>query len=221
MITEKLRKYLLPNLPYLLIFWFGDKLGEAYRLAAGNNLFSKIGGISKTLNTALASPLPGIQPRDLLVGAAAAGIIYAVVYFKKKNAKKYRNGVEHGSARWGNPEDIKPYVDPKPENNVILTQTESLTMSSRPKNPAQARNKNVLIVGGSGSGKTRFFIKPNLMQCQSKDYPVSFVVTDPKGLVFRGRRNPHKTKENLRVCRRWHYDRTSNENYRIVRAFEP
>lgn len=181
MSTDKLKKYLLPNLPYLLIFWFGNRLGEAYRLAVGVNMLQKVGGISKTLNAVLASPLPSFHPQDLLFGLAAAGIIYAVVYFKKKNAKKYRHGVEHGSARWGTPEDIKPYIDPKPENNVILTQTESLTMSSRPKNPAHARNKNVLIVGGSGSGKTRFFIKPNLMQCQSKEYPVSFVCTDPKG----------------------------------------
>ena len=181
MSTEKLKKYLLPNLPYLLIFWFGNRLGEAYRLASGGDMLQKISGLSKTLNKALSAPLPSFYPQDLLFGLAAAGIIYAVVYFKKKNAKKYRHGMEHGSARWGTPDDIKPYADPKPENNVILTQTESLTMSSRPKNPAHARNKNVLIVGGSGSGKTRFFIKPNLCQCQSKEYPVSFVVTDPKG----------------------------------------
>lgn len=187
--TDKLKKYVLPNLPYLLIFWFCDKLGMAYRLAAGQSLpgskdfLKNLTGMARTINTAFASPAPSFVPFDLLVGIAGAAIIYGVVYTKKKNAKKWRKDVEHGSARWGTPADIKPFMDPKPENNIILTQTEGLTMSSRPKNPKHARNKNVLVVGGSGSGKTRFIIKPNLMQCQSKDYPASFVVTDPKGSV--------------------------------------
>jgi len=181
--TEKLKKYVLPNLPYLLVFWFFDKLGWAYRLAPGVDFVRKLTGSVTTINAAFANPLPSLVPFDLFVGIAGAAAIYAVVYFKGKNARKYRKGVEYGSARWGTKKDIHPFMDPKPENNIILTQTESLTMNPRPKNPKYARNKNMLIVGGSGSGKTRFIIKPNLMQCQSKDYPVSFVVTDPKGSV--------------------------------------
>ena len=181
--TEKLKKYVLLNLPYLLVFWFFDKLGWAYRLAPGVDFVRKLTGSVTTINAALANPLPSLVPFDLFVGIAGAAAIYAVVYFKGKNARKYRKGVEYGSARWGTKKDIQPFMDPKPENNIILTQTERLTMNPRPKNPKYARNKNVLIVGGSGSGKTRFIIKPNLMQCQSKDYPVSFVVTDPKGSV--------------------------------------
>ena len=181
--TEKLKKYVLPNLPYLLVFWFFDKLGWAYRLAPGSDFVRKLTGSVTTINSAFTNPLPSLVPFDLLVGVAGAAAIYAVVYFKGKNARKYRKGVEYGSARWGTKKDIQPFMDPKPENNIILTQTEGLTMNPRPKNPKYARNKNVLIVGGSGSGKTRFIIKPNLMQCQSKDYPVSFVVTDPKGSV--------------------------------------
>lgn len=181
--TEKLKKYVLLNLPYLLVFWFFDKLGWAYRFAPGVDFVRKLTGSVTTINTAFANPLPSLVPFDLFVGVAGAAAIYAVVYFKGKNARKYRKGVEYGSARWGTKKDIQPFMDPKPENNIILTQTESLTMNPRPKNPKYARNKNVLIVGGSGSGKTRFIIKPNLMQCQSKDYPVSFVVTDPKGCV--------------------------------------
>ncbi len=181
--TEKLKRYVLPNLPYLLVFWFFDKLGWAYRLAPGSDFMRKLTGSVTTINAAFANPLPSLVPFDLFVGIAGAAAIYAVVYFKGKNARKYRKGVEYGSARWGTKKDIQPFMDPKPENNIILTQTEGLTMDGRPKNPKHARNKNVLIVGGSGSGKTRFIIKPNLMQCQSKEYPVSFVVTDPKGSV--------------------------------------
>ena len=181
--TDKLKKYVLPNLPYLLIFWFFNKLGWAYRLAPGSDIVRKLTGCVETINGAFANPLPSLVPFDLLVGVAGAAAIYAVVYFKGRNARKYRKGVEYGSARWGTAKDIQSFIDPKPENNIILTQTEGLTMNPRPKNPKYARNKNVLIVGGSGSGKTRFIIKPNLMQCQSKDYPVSFVVTDPKGSV--------------------------------------
>lgn len=183
MSTDKLKKYVLPNLPYLLIFWFCDKLGEAYRLASGMDFGTKLLGMVTTINMAFSSFAPSFHQRDLLVGLAGTVIIYSVVYVRKKNAKKYRKDEEYGSARWGTAKDIKPYMDQKPENNLILTQTEGLTMSSRPKNPKHARNKNMLVVGGSGSGKTRFIIKPNLMQCQSKDYPVSFVVTDPKGTL--------------------------------------
>lgn len=184
MTTEKLRKYVLPNLPYVLIFWFCCKLGEAYRIAYGTDFFTKLLGSIDTTNYVFATLLPSFHINDLLIGLYGTGIIRAVIYFKGKNAKKYRKGIEYGSARWGTPSDIKPYIDPKPDNNLILTQTESLTMNSRPKKPKYARNKNVLVIGGSGSGKTRFFVKPNLMQCTSKEYPVSFCVTDPKGTIL-------------------------------------
>ena len=176
MITDKLRKYVLPYLPYVFIFWFADKLGMAYRLAPGNNLTVKLIGALNTLGAAMQSPLPSFEPFDLCVGAVAAAIIYLVVRHKKKNAKKYRRDAEYGSARWGTEKDILPYVDPVPDQNIILTATESLTMNGRPKNPKHARNKNVLVIGGSGSGKTRFFVKPNLCQMHS-----SYVITDPKG----------------------------------------
>ena len=178
MITDRLRKYALPYLPYAFIFWFADKLGLAYRLAPGNNLTVKLIGALNTLGAAMASPLPSFEPFDLFVGAASAGIIYLIVRHKKKNAKKYRRDAEYGSARWGTEKDILPYVDPVPDQNIILTATESLTMNGRPKNPKYARNKNVLVIGGSGSGKTRFFAKPNLMQLHS-----SYCVTDPKGQI--------------------------------------
>lgn len=178
-VTEKLRKYVLPCLPYLAFFWFFSKAGEAWRLAEGADLSARLLGFMGTLGEVMASPLPGAHPMDWLIGLAGAAAVYAVIYFRKKNTKKWRKDVEYGSARWGTPEDIKPFMDPKPENNIILTQTEGLTMESRPKNPKYARNKNVLVVGGSGSGKTRFFIKPQLMQLHS-----SYVVTDPKGSVL-------------------------------------
>lgn len=182
--TPKTKKLILQNLPYVFLFWLFCKVGEAYRLAPGADVLSKIMGCIATLGTAMANPLPSFDPFDLLVGVAGAVLIRFMVYQKAKKAKKYRRGIEYGSARWGTPEDIKPYVDPDPDNNVILTQTESLTMNSRPSNPKYARNKNVLVIGGSGSGKTRFFVKPNLMQCASKTRPVSFVLTDPKGTVL-------------------------------------
>jgi len=178
-ITPTMKKYILPNLPYALIFWFGNKLGTAYRTAHGGDFLKKLVNSMNTLDKAMSKPLPSFHPNDLLVGIAGVAIIYAVVYFKGKNAKKYRKGIEYGSARWGTPADIKPYIDPKFSSNVILTQTERLMMNSRPKSPKYARNKNVLVIGGSGSGKTRFFIKPNLMQMHS-----SYVVTDPKGTVL-------------------------------------
>lgn len=176
--TGKLKKYVLPNLPYLLIFWLADKLAEAYRLTPGD-VGRKIMGAVDGLAGLAASPLPSFHPRDLLAGITGAAAVWLVVYFKRKNAKKYRKNVEYGSARWGTPKDIAPFVDPKPENNIILTATESLTMNSRPKNPATARNKNCLIIGGSGSGKTRFWLKPNLLQLHS-----SYAITDPKGLIY-------------------------------------
>jgi len=162
---------------------FATKLGQAYRLADGADFAAKLANIGGGFSLAFANFLPSFHPFDLLIGAAVGGGFKAFVYFKGKNAKKYRHDVEYGSARWGRPEDIRPYIDPVPENNIILTATESLTMNSRPKPVKYARNKNVLVIGGSGSGKTRFFVKPNIMQCDSKSYPVSFIVTDPKGTL--------------------------------------
>ena len=173
-----IKKFLLPNIPYVFIALFATKLGQAWRLAPGMDFSEKALHIMEGFATAFSSLVPSFHPIDLCVGVAAALLIRLIVYVKGKNAKKFRKNLEYGSARWGKPEDIAPYVDPKFENNVILTQTERLMMSNRPKDPKTARNKNVLVVGGSGSGKTRFFIKPNLMQLHS-----SYVVTDPKGSI--------------------------------------
>ena len=173
-----IKKFLLPNIPYVFIALFATKLGQAWRLAPGMDFSGKALHIMEGFAAAFRSALPSFHPIDLCVGVAAALLIRLIVYVKGKNAKKFRKNLEYGSARWGKPEDIAPYVDPKFENNVILTQTERLMMSNRPKDPKTARNKNVLVVGGSGSGKTRFFIKPNLMQLHS-----SYVVTDPKGSI--------------------------------------
>ena len=175
------KKLILPNIPYVFIALLATKVSEAVRLASGSDASTKLLNIMTGLNTAFHSLVPSFHPIDLCVGVAAAIAIRLAVYIKGKNAKKFRKNLEYGSARWGTAEDIKPYVDPAFENNIILTQTERLTMNSRPKDPKTARNKNVLIVGGSGSGKTRFWLKPNLLQCTSKTYPTSFVVTDPKG----------------------------------------
>ena len=173
-----IKKIILPNIPYVFIALLATKLGQAARLAPGFDFSSKAIHIMEGLTLAFQSIVPSFHPIDLCVGIAVAGIIRLVVYVKGKNAKKYRKNEEYGSARWGKPEDIAPFVDPVFENNVILTQTESLMMSNRPKDPRNARNKNVLVIGGSGSGKTRFFHKPNLMQLHS-----SYVITDPKGSV--------------------------------------
>ena len=173
-----IKKFLLPNIPYVFIALFATKLGQAWRLAPGTDFSGKALHIMEGFATAFSSLVPSFHPIDLCVGVAAALLIRLIVYVKGKNAKKFRKNLEYGSARWGKSEDIAPYVDPKFENNVILTQTERLMMSNRPKDPKTARNKNVLVVGGSGSGKTRFFIKPNLMQLHS-----SYVVTDPKGSI--------------------------------------
>ena len=173
-----IKKFLLPNIPYVFIALFATKLGQAWRLAPGTDFSGKALHLMEGFATAFSSLVPSFHPIDLCVGVAAALLIRLIVYVKGKNAKKFRKNLEYGSARWGRPEDIAPYVDPKFENNVILTQTERLMMSNRPKDPKTARNKNVLVVGGSGSGKTRFFIKPNLMQLHS-----SYVVTDPKGSI--------------------------------------
>ena len=173
-----IKKFLLPNIPYVFIALFATKLGQALRLAPGMDFSGKALHLMEGFAAAFQSALPSFHPIDLCVGVAAALLIRLALYVKGKNAKKFRKNLEYGSARWGKPEDIAPYVDPKFENNVILTQTERLMMSNRPKDPKTARNKNVLVVGGSGSGKTRFFIKPNLMQLHS-----SYVVTDPKGSI--------------------------------------
>ena len=173
-----IKKLALPNIPYVFIALFATKLGQAWRLAPGMDFSGKTLHLMEGFAAAFQSALPSFHPIDLCVGVAAALLIRLIVYVKGKNAKKFRKNLEYGSARWGKPEDIAPYVDPKFENNVILTRTERLMMSNRPKDPKTARNKNVLVVGGSGSGKTRFFIKPNLMQCHS-----SYVVTDPKGSI--------------------------------------
>ena len=182
MTTKKLTKLLALYLPYILLGLVATNFGEAWRLAEGKELGDKIMSMMGTIPMAFANPLPSLHPFDLCVGVAGAVAVRLIVYSKGKNAKKYRKGEEYGSARWGTAKDIAPYIDPKFENNILLTQTERLTMTGRPKDPKTARNKNVLVIGGSGSGKTRFYVKPNLMQCfPTSDYPTSFVVTDPKG----------------------------------------
>lgn len=183
--ATKLKKKIITNIPYVFVGAIATNIGEAIRYTEGKNATEKLGNFFTVgLGKAFQNVLPSLHPLDILVGCAAGGILWAVMYFKRKNAKKYRHGEEYGSARWGTHADIEPFVDPDFANNMILTKTESLTMNSRPKEPKYARNKNVLVVGGSGSGKTRFFIKPNLLQCDSKDKPVSFVVTDPKGQLI-------------------------------------
>ena len=184
----ELKKLLILNAPYLLFVYLFDKIGQAVRLSPGADLSGKVLSLADGFSAAFSNPLPSLAPMDLLIGITGAVLIRLMVYFKGKNAKKYRKGIEYGSARWGNAEDIKPYIDPVFQNNVLLTQTERLTMNSRPKQPKYARNKNILVIGGSGSGKTRFFVKPNLMQCTGEKgtncIPVSYIVTDPKGTVL-------------------------------------
>ena len=177
--TDKLKKYLIPNIPYLFILWACLKLGTAYRLAAGADVAHKLMGLGQTIGPAFADFAPGLAPFDWLVGIVGAAAFRLLIYAKSKNAKKYRRDEEYGSARFGTEKDIKPFVDPKFENNVILTGTEFLTMNTRPKNPANARNLNCCVIGSSGSGKTRFWLTPQLLQAHS-----SFVVVDPKGGVL-------------------------------------
>ena len=180
----ELKKLLVLNLPYLLFVYLFAKCGQTYRLSAGADASAKLLHLTSGISAAFASPLPSLHPFDLCVGVVGAVAVRLIVYSKGKNAKKYRKGEEYGSARWGTAKDIAPYIDPKFENNILLTQTERLTMTGRPKDPKTARNKNVLVIGGSGSGKTRFYVKPNLMQCfPTSDYPTSFVVTDTKGTL--------------------------------------
>ena len=182
--TKKHKKILIKILPYVIIGFVLTNLGEAWRLAEGADVSKKLLAFFSTLGTAFSNPLPSFHPADLLVGAICGSALWLAVYIRHKNAKHFKHNQEYGSARWGTHADIEPFIDPKFENNVILTATERLTMNNRPKDPATARNKNVLVVGGSGSGKTRFVLKPNLLQCTSQTYPVSFVVTDPKSTEF-------------------------------------
>lgn len=177
---DKLKKYLLPNLPYLLFVYLFDKLCQAVRLAPGLDASEKLLHIGQGFQTAFASSAPSFHALDICVGILGAVLVRLAVYVKGKNAKKYRKGIEYGSARWGTAADIAPYVDPVPDWNIPLTRTESLTMTSRPKQPKYARNKNILVIGGSGSGKTRFFVKPSIMQMHS-----SYVITDPKGQLLK------------------------------------
>ena len=176
--NNKTKKLLILNIPYAVIGAFATNVGEAFRIASGTNASEKVQSLvlDGCFGTAFSNPMPSLNHIDLLVGIGIGAALRLAVYLKGKNAKNFRHNREYGSARWGKHEDIEPYIDPTFQNNVILSQTERLTMNSRPTNPKYARNKNVLVVGGSGSGKTRFFIKPNILQMHS-----SYVVTDPKG----------------------------------------
>jgi type IV secretion system protein VirD4 len=223
-----LAKKLLPCLPYALIFWAANRLSESIRAAPGDIVRRVVQG---TARIGSANPIPSLHPGDVLVGALAAGLLYAYLAYKKKKNKNRRPEKEFGSARWGTKKDIAPYIDPKPENNVILTATESLTMNSRPKSPKTARNKNICVIGGSGSGKTRYFVKPNLMQCDSEDYPVSFVVTDPKGTLVEEcggmlRKKGYKIKVlntiNFKASMKYNpfdYIRSEKDILKLVKAF--
>ena len=179
--NQNTKRLVILNLPYILTGLYTTNLGWAWRMATGTDLSEKMQSLMTVLPDALGRIIPSVHPLDLLVGLCCGAGLRLAVYLKGKNAKKYRHGSEYGSARWGNHTDIEPYTDPVFQNNVILTKTECLTMNSRPKDPKTARNKNVLIVGGSGSGKTRFWIKPNLLQMHS-----SYVLTDPKGYTWVG-----------------------------------
>ena len=182
-IDKKLKKRLILTAPYLMFVYLFGKVAQAIRLAPGTDVSQKLLHLGDGFSTAFSNALPSFNPADLLIGLAGAVVVWVMVYVKGKNAKKFRKNMEYGSARWGKPDDIAPYMDKNPRNNLILTQTEGLTMNSRPKDPKTARNKNVLVIGGSGSGKTRFFVKPNIMQCcfADPDFPTSIVCTDPKG----------------------------------------
>lgn len=178
MSKKDVKRLLLLNIPYVILGLVATNIGEAWRLAEGADFSAKLLGFFAAFPLALSNPMPSFHPTDLLVGMICGAGLRLAVYIKGKNAKKFRHNVEYGSARWGTAKDIEPFMAPKFEDNIILTKTERLMMSNRPKNPANARNKNVLIVGGSGSGKTRFWLKPNLLQMHS-----SYVVTDPKGSI--------------------------------------
>ena len=193
--TRKIKKLLILNIPYIIVGLIATNIGEAWRMAEGADSSAKLLSLFSTLSVAFRNPLPSFYPLDLLIGIVCGAALRLAVYLRGKNAKKYRHNVEYGSARWGTAKDIEPFMAPKFEDNVILTKTERLMMSNRPKNPANARNKNVLIVGGSGSGKTRFWLKPNLLQMHS-----SYVVTDPKGYNDVGQRKYHNNKMRYFLC---------------------
>ena len=193
--TREIKRLLILNLPYVILGLVATNLGEAWRMAEGADTSAKTLSFLSTIPVAFGNPMPSFHPMDLLIGVLLGAALRLAVYLKGKNAKKYRHGVEYGSARWGNAKDIEPFMAPKFEDNVILTRTERLMMSNRPKNPANARNKNVLIIGGSGSGKTRFWLKPNLLQMHS-----SYVVTDPKGYNDVGQRKYHNNKMRYFLC---------------------
>lgn len=193
--TRKIKKLLILNIPYIIVGLIATNIGEAWRMAEGADSSAKLLSLFSTLSVAFGNPLPSFYPLDLLIGIVCGAGLRLAVYLRGKNAKKYRHNVEYGSARWGTAKDIEPFMAPKFEDNVILTKTERLMMSNRPKNPANARNKNVLIVGGSGSGKTRFWLKPNLLQMHS-----SYVVTDPKGYNDVGQRKYHNNKMRYFLC---------------------
>ena len=176
---DSIKRHLILSIPYLIVWYLVDKIGWLYRVAEGTMAGEKLLFVFSNFQAAFQNPFPSFHPQDFLVGFAGALVARGLIYMKQQDAKKFRQGIEYGSARWGTPADIKPYVDEDPDNNIILSQTERLTMSSRPKNPKYARNKNILVIGGSGSGKTRFFIKPSLLQRHS-----SYVVTDPKGTLL-------------------------------------
>ena len=206
----------LHELPYLLIALYATKIGQAWRLAEGTDAAYKLLSLMDSLSASFASPLPSFELHDLCIGLLLGAGFRLFIFIKDSEKKKYRKGREYGSARWGTAKDIEPYVDPTFSNNIILTQTERLMMNSRPKDPRTARNKNVLVVGGSGSGKTRFFVKPNLMQCVSEKYPCSFVVTDPKGslIVESGRMLRHfgyriKVMNTINFAKSMHYNRAT------------
>ena len=183
--TDNIKKYVLPNIPYLFVLWACLKLGTAYRLAAGVDFAHKLMGLGQTIGPAFADFAPGLAPFDWLIGIVGAAGFRLLIYFKSKNAKKFRRDEEYGSARWGTEKDIKPFVDPKFENNIILTGTEFLTMNTRPKNPANARNLNACVIGSSGSGKTRFWLTPQILQASAdKNGGCSYVCVDPKGGVL-------------------------------------
>ena len=175
------KRLLMMNVPYMIAFYLADKLSWLYRHCIGSSFGQTAGVLFLNFQLAFETPIPSFHTYDLAVGVIGAAVVKALVYMKGKNAKKYRQGVEYGSARWGNEKDIAPFIDPVFENNILFTQTERLTMNGRPKQPKYARNKNVVVIGGSGSGKTRFYVKPQLMQMPSN---VSFVTTDPNVIVL-------------------------------------
>lgn len=232
MIREKLqnipmKRVVILSIPYLIIFYLADKCFWLYRHCIGDSMIEKIGVMLMNFQLAFTNWLPSFHMQDLLGGLVTALIFRLILYYKAKNAKKFRHGEEYGSARWGNRKDIEPFEDPVFENNIILTETERLTMNSRPKAPQYARNKNVIVIGGSGSGKTRFYVKPNLMQMTDH---VSYVVTDPKGLIYKVQRNKrcfiNRSCEETLIClylqtfRRKEVESVAQRNNKLTALYE-